>query len=230
MTPRSAALEHEPADMPATLGEGIMACDTMSGLAAINDPGTALVIWQRKPLPVFEEWLDRIDVWNLPDLRILIEPDQLRQALEPLLDECEMPAGDMRDLLVDDVHELVLGFADILGSDLVDVRLERVSHDACWRFHRDNVEARLITTYRGPTTEWVQSEYAERAVQEQLDYAGRIERFNRFDVAIFKGSCAGSGIVHRSPAIKGSGKTRLLLCLNKRTASSPEPLANTQAK
>jgi len=207
---------------------GIEPCDTRSGLAAISKPGTELVIWQRDLPPCFREWLDKIDAWNLPDLRVLIEPRDFRRALEPLLDECEMPSGNMRDLLVEDVHQLVRGFADITGSELVDVRLERVSHDACWRFHRDNVEARLLTTYLGPATEWVQPAYADQALQEQKQFEGPLERFGLYDVAIFKGRAAGpsSGIVHRSPPIEGTGQTRLLLCLNKWTVTSPEPWVN----
>jgi len=210
---------------PAALISGIESCDTISGLSAIGKPAKELVIWQRDLPPCFRDWLDRIDIRNLPDLRVLIEPPDLKLVLEPLLDECDMPSGNMRDLLVEDVHELVRGFADITGSELVDVRLEGVSHDACWRFHRDNVEARLLTTYRGPATEWVQPAYADQALQEQKQFEGPLERFGLYDVAIFKGRAAGpgSGIVHRSPPIEGTGHTRLLLCLNKRTVTSPEP-------
>jgi hypothetical protein len=82
--------------------------------------------------------------------------------------------------------------------------------------HRDCVEPRLLTTYRGPGTEWVQPCHADRAVRAQKRYAGPIERLQRHDVAIFKGCCVGEGrgIVHRSPPISKTGLTRLLLCLN----------------
>tara|TARA_A100001037_G_scaffold286165_1_gene294301 strand:+ start:273 stop:641 length:369 start_codon:yes stop_codon:yes gene_type:complete len=45
-------------------------------------------------------------------------------------------------------------------------------------------------------------------------------------VALFKGKLAGtdSGTVHRSPPIIGSGQTRLFLCLNKHTVTSPDLL------
>ena len=110
-------------------------------------------------------------------------------------------------------------------SDLVDVRLERVSHDSCWKFHRDFVEARLLTTYRGPGTEWVQPIHAERALRAQKRFKGPLEHVRGNDVALFKGNCAGpgSGIVHRSPPIAGTGCTRLLLALNRQSAASPEP-------
>lgn len=217
--------DHGAPGQPAALLSGIESCETSSGLAAISKPGTELVIWQRDLPASFRDWLDRIDARNLPDLRVLIAPRDLRRALEPLLDDCDMPSGNMRDLLVEDVHELVRGFAHITGSELVDARLERVSHDACWRFHRDNVEARLLTTYRGPATEWVQPAYADQALREQKQFEGPLERFGLYDVAIFKGRRAGlgSGIVHRSPPIEGTGHTRLILCLNKRTVTSPEP-------
>jgi len=184
-----------------------------------------LVIWQRSLPSCLRAWIDRTKVSNLPEIRILVKPDDLRPALEPLLDGCGLPAGDMRHLLVEDVGNLVRTFAGITGSDRVDVRLERISHDACWKFHRDTVEARLVTTYRGPTTEWVQMAHAERALHDQTEFTGPLERLGDHDVAMFKGNRAGpsSGIVHRSPPVAGTGRTRLFLCLNKRSAVSPDP-------
>ena len=131
----------------------------------------------------------------------------------------------MRNLLIGDVDDLVSGFSRVARTDLVDIRLERITHDACWKFHRDCVEARLLTTYRGPATEWIQPIHAERALREQKRFKGPVEQFRNNDVAIFKGSCAepGSGIVHRSPPIADTGRTRLLLCLNKQSATSPKP-------
>lgn len=212
------------AGQPTPLMTGIDICGTEDGLAAIKKPGTELVIWQRDFPKRFQDWLDRLDAAKLPDFRILVEPRDLRRAIDPLLDACDMPACDLRDLLVEDIDDLVHRFAEVARSETVDVRLQRISHDACWKFHRDSVEARLLTTYRGPTTEWVQMVHADRALAEQQDYEGPLERLGLHDVALFKGSCAGpnSGIVHRSPPIAGTGQTRLLLCLNQVTVSSPD--------
>ncbi|MEM7120703.1 MAG: DUF1826 domain-containing protein [Pseudomonadota bacterium] len=210
---------------PVALMDGVRTVETRDGLATIKEPGTELVIWQRSlPSPV-SDWLDRLDVESLPYLRILVQPDDLQHALEPLLDKCGMAACDMRDHLVDDIDRLVRAFAAITDSDSVDVRLERVDHDACWKFHRDTVEARLVTTYRGPTTQWVRMAQAEEAITGQKDYNGPLERLGDHDVALFKGNCAGpnSGVVHRSPPIAGTGLSRLFLCLNKQTVISPDP-------
>jgi len=223
-----ASLEVEVTGSSATLGVGIETCDSIEGLAAINTPGIELQIWRRALSLYFQTWLERMDPSRFPDIRVLVQPSDLRRAVEPHLDDCGMPSGDMRDLLLGDVDNLVSAFARITQSDLVDVRLERVSHDACWKFHRDCVEARLLTTYRGPATEWVQPLHAEEALGKQKSYKGPWERLRVHDVAIFKGSFTGpsNGIVHRSPPIAGTGRTRLLLCLNKRTTVSPDPWTN----
>ena len=225
MTGPLVSLEGEVVDMSATSNAGIETCDAAEGLAAIGKPGTELVIWRRALPLCLQTWLERMDAPCLPDMRVLVQPSDLRRAVEPHLNRCGMPPGDMRDVLLGDVEDLVSAFARITRSDLVDVRLERVSHDACWKFHRDCVEARILTTYRGPATEWVQPIYAEGALREQKSYKGPLERLRVHDVAIFKGSCVGpgSGIVHRSPPVAGTGCTRLLLCLNKLSAASPKP-------
>ena len=221
----SVSLKGEAIGTSAASGVGIETCDAAEGLAAINKPEIELVIWRRALPLCLQTWLERLDASSLPEVRVLVQPSDLRRAVEPKLDDFGMPPGDMLDLLLRDIDDLVAAFARITRSDLVDVRLERVSHDACWKFHRDCVEARLLTTYRGPATEWVQPIHAERALREHKRFKGPLERLRIHDVAIFKGSCAGagSGIVHRSPPIAGTGQTRLLLCLNKRSAASPEP-------
>ena len=207
-----------------TFGAEIVTCDRAEGLTAIGNPGMELVIWRRELPWRLQTWLDRINASCLPDLRVAVQPCDLRRAVEPHFDDCGMPPGDMRDLLLGDLEDLVSAFAMVTRSDIVDVRLEGVSHDACWKFHRDCVDARLLTTYRGPATEWVQPIDAERALREQKSYAGPLQRLRVHDVAIFKGSCVGPGrgIVHRSPPITGTGCTRLLLCLNELSDISPK--------
>ena len=207
----------------------VRTCDTRDGLNAINEAGAELVIWQRSLPTGFRKWIDRTDVSMHPDLRILVQPGTLRPALEPRLDKCGLPATKMRDLLIDDIQDLVRAFADVTRSEFVDVRLERINHNACRKFHRDNVEARLVTTYRGPTTQWVETAYAETALQEQKLFEGPLEHLASDDVAIFKGSCAdhNNGVVHRSPPVEGTGRTRLFLCLNKKTVVSPPPYAES---
>ena len=65
---------------------GIMICKTRSGLSSINKTDTELVIWKRSFPSSFQDWINHTDAENLPDVRILVNPIELRPALEPLLD------------------------------------------------------------------------------------------------------------------------------------------------
>jgi hypothetical protein len=205
--------------------EGIVFCTDKDRLADIREPGTDLVIWQRTISPQLTDWLDHCDAVCLPHLRILVVPGDFRCAIEPLLDTNGLPRGNLRNRLVNDMGGLVSVYADITLCGLVDVRLESIDHDACWKFHRDNVEARLLTTYRGPATQWIQPPHAEQALREQQEFDGPVENLHLGDVAIFRGSSANpdEGIVHRSPRMAGTGASRLLLCLNRQSVTSPLP-------
>ena len=209
----------------ASISEGIKMCDAADGLSSFNSKGAELVIWRRTLPARFQTWLEGVEPSNLPEQRVLIRPRDVPSALKGIFNECSTPVGDMRNLLAGDIHGLVSRFANITQSEFVDVRLERINHNSCWKFHRDNVEARLLTTYCGPATEWVHPLDAENALLQQKNFNGPIEALQGNDVAIFKGSGAGSGsgIVHRSPPIEGTGCTRLLLCLNQRSEISPSP-------
>lgn len=226
-TPCGARTWPGPQAISASIAEcaGIETCEAAEGLGAITRPEVELVIWRRSLPSRLQTWLERLDATLLPVIRLLVRPEDLVRAMEPLLDDCGLPKGERRALLLCDVDNLVSAFARIARTDLVDVRLERASGDACWRFHRDCVEARLLTTYRGPATEWIRPRHAEAALRAQKRFKGPIEHLRAHDVAVFKGSGpgSGSGIVHRSPPIAGTGRTRLLLCLNKPSAASPEP-------
>ncbi|MEC7649050.1 MAG: DUF1826 domain-containing protein, partial [Pseudomonadota bacterium] len=170
--------------------DAIRSVETCDGLAGIVEPDVALVIWERSLPLSLREWLEELASRQLPNLRVLIAPADIRRAIEPHMDACGMPSGEMRDLLIRDIGELVSTFAEITASNLVDVRLERVVNDACWKFHRDSVETRLLPTYCGPATEWVQPRDAAQAMREQRNYDGQLERLQEYGVAIFKGSRA----------------------------------------
>ena len=177
----------------ATNRSGVKICGSTRGLAAIRAPSTELVIYKRTLAPRLRVWLNEIPVRALPNLRLLIKPNELQPALGPLLDQCGISAVDVRGLLVADIANLVRVYSKVTASIRVDVRLERIDDDACWKFHRDSVDARLLTTYRGPTTEWVQPEHGDRAILEQENFTGPLERLGAHDVALFKGSRAGTG-------------------------------------
>lgn len=225
MTPTAARLYGSQPDVRSMTVKGLITCDSKTGLARIADPEVEMVIWRRTLSPEIQAWVDSLPSYRLPDLRVLVSPCDLRRVLLPLLEGHGLSASPMRDWLIKDIDSLAKAFAGITGTDLVDIRLERIDHDACWKFHRDSVPVRLIATYRGPGTQWVLPSDADRALAKQRAYVGRLERVPEHAVAVFKGCRAadGAGIVHRSPPVGETGVTRWLLCLNDPSSASPDP-------
>jgi hypothetical protein len=99
------------------------------------------------------------------------------------------------------------------------MRLERIVDNACCKFHADQVGLRLLTTYLGPGTQWLPDDAVRRrrGLCFPLRHAPP-QRLERFAVGLFKGESypgnCGRGIVHRSPPVSGTGKVRILLCLD----------------
>ena len=203
----------------------ILFTDFRQKLSQIRKSSVQMAIWQRRLSADLQGWLELLDVACLLDLRILVRTSDLKSALGELLNECSMPDDEMRLTFVEDIDKLVSLFAEITRKEYVDVQLQSINNDACWKFHRDTVKMRLLTTYLGSPTEWVNQRDAEEALFNQKDCQALIERFQQHEVGIFKGSVhdAGNGIVHRSPPIAGTDCNRLLLCLNQLSDISPDP-------
>lgn len=120
--------------------------------------------------------------------------------------------------------DLATRFAQRAGSDIVDLQLEAVRHNACWKFHRDCVRLRLVTTYFGPATQIVTAPNAARALRLQRNYNGPYLPIPVQTVALFKSDGAehGIGVVHRSPPTESMGQYRLVLTVNLPSPASPE--------
>jgi len=172
-------------------------------------------VWEREVLDDFTEWLDALPANRIPHGRTVLKPSDTLGFLDHCFTEAATPRGHARDSLGADVCQLVSWFAGFMSIDRVSLRLDKITDDACWRFHQDNVRARALCTYRGDRTQYVATDLAEQALAEQQDYRGPIDELPRFGVVLLKGlKATRRAAVHRSPPINGSGQTRLVLCLN----------------
>ncbi|WGF90354.1 DUF1826 domain-containing protein [Marinivivus vitaminiproducens] len=192
-------------------------------LARIHDDDVQLVVWRRTLPSAFNQWLADLPPDRLPDGRVLVDLGHVCPAVASLIDQARMPAGAMRDTLFLDIVDLAERFARITGMGRIDIRLQAIGGRACWRFHRDRVVARMLTTYRGMGTDWIAPSDSQRALDEQAAFAGPIHRMPEHAVSVFKGDVtdSGQGIVHRSPPVSGDTECRLLLCLNLPFQASP---------
>lgn len=223
------AVEPHQALRPGTAPPAVHAARTVRGrwpdtLTKIMEADVSLALWDRR-LPVeLEDWLLSLPAQCLPSGRVLVTQESLSEAVGAVLLASGTPCGAQAAALVDDIRDLAARYAVLADCNIVDVQLEVIRHDACWKFHRDRVPLRLLTTYLGPGTQVVAPDHADQALARQKAYDGPITSIPLGAVAAFKGDRDGAGTdpVHRSPPIAGTGQIRLVLCLNQPSAASPE--------
>ena len=192
-------------------------------LININNRNNSLVIWTRSlPLEV-KSALKSQSESTLAGFHKLLDAAQITQSIHEEINSQKSCPSSVRNWLANDIINLVRLFIQVTNSNFVDIRLEWIHSDACWKFHRDFVDIRLLTTYVGKTTEWVDKPYGEEALEKQRAYNKPINRLNPNDVAIFTGCRQNpkNGIVHRSPPLRDNDEPRLFLCLNIPDPSSP---------
>jgi len=179
-------------------------------LSSICEPNCAGIIWHRHPTTEFQDWIDDLEPENLPNGRLVLKPNMVRDAVSNLCYSAGTPDSSHREWLINDIAALANIFADVMDPPLLRVRLDKVTSNACRKFHVDALTARLICTYRGTGTQ-----YGVSHTQADPDRIFTVPAGSPF---VLRGTkwptTSASGLLHRSPPIEGSGETRLVLVLD----------------
>lgn len=194
-------------------------------LVCVFEPNVQVVCLEREPNLLIESALD--DLARAGTLgsgfRTALPADApLGKNALPGLPDCGALQADIALLL--ELH------ADLLGSPAMGLRFEVVKRATCPRFHVDRVGIRLLCTYRGPATEWLDDVGADRSrlgggAGRLSDEASglirdrtRVGRAKPFDLVLLKG-CAWPGneqlgAIHRSPAVPIEVTPRVLVAID----------------
>ena len=190
-------------------------------LADIYNPAVNLAIWQRSlPGAVHAEVAALLS--TRPTLKLSREVT-VDNCIERLQDEL----GPLAPELYRDIQALVDMYSCLFELDAVGLRLTALDRAMCPRFHVDKVPCRLVTTFAGPASEFLDNRDVDRSKLGPgpiQDFAGglfqsdeAIVRTRAGDVCLLKGDRwidnEGKGIVHRSPQVPDGGK-RLVMTLD----------------
>ena len=178
-------------------------------LHAIRDDDVSIAIWEREP-PL---GLSDIVLKGTRNVRFTASLDKLTGELERELRAAGFNKGAQRNALAADIERLAHQYGVVMDLSDVEIRLEHVTTNACKKFHGDHVTARLICTYVGPGTQWLDGEDAEDC---GCGDPHNIQQMNAGNVAFLKGRIWSEDhpAIHRSPPILGSGQERLVLVIN----------------
>lgn len=178
-------------------------------LSAIRNSECNLAVWERQGDPSFAALLA-----NHPDdVRFAAPLAGFEAQLKSEFEEAGYPRTAQRTALVADIVDLAVRYAEIMELDALSVRLAVVTTNSCRKFHGDYVKARLITTYVGTGTQWLDSDDVNRVARGEQPQ--RIYTLSAGDVGLFKGKMwTQTPAIHRSPPIEGTDETRLMLVLD----------------
>ena len=204
--------------------------DRSDVLRRIVEPHLNLCIWRRKADPFVVSALGAILRAKIPFRLDLRAP--ARERIEQEIRDVFPALAAMRGCahLVDDAHLLASLFAELAGTQHPRVRLERVEDDGCALFHSDTLRMRMLCTYAGPGTQWLENSNARR---DQLSSRGRgiaeanaaividpsaIRSISSWHVAVFKGrhwnDVEDYSLIHRSAPVGHRGDYRIRLCID----------------
>lgn len=191
-------------------------------LGEVLRDGVNLAVWQRR-LPVqIADFAEALLAQNEP-LAQSITLELRRADSEPNLDGLVAQYADLpgQAAFLADVAWLVRAYACLLDAQRIGLRLRALDKAMCPRFHVDHVPLRLITSYAGVGSEWLEEGAMSRSGLGQPTaeprVGARIQLLDSGHVALAKGEKwqgnEGRGLIHRSPQ-PPTGERRLLLTLD----------------
>ena len=218
-------INNDVAPILSTLSRSSAENTTLNVLSDIYREDTNIVIWQRnlshKLMLAVDDFLQRNDKKAAV---LAVNPENTHDVLKKTFGESEALTT-----LSDDITLLVDMFCCLFDLKQAGLRLTVLDRAMCPRFHVDRIPCRLVTTYQGIATEWLNHAIVDRTKlgagnqgksDEQSGLFNNLEDINRLtegDVALLKGEhwdeTQGAGLVHRSPPVSADER-RLLLTLD----------------
>lgn len=191
-------------------------------LAEVLRDGVNLAVWQRRLPAQIEDFAEALLAQGEP-LAQSMTLELPRPDCEPNLAGLVARYADLsgQAAFLADVAWLVRAYACLLDARRIGLRLRVLDKAMCPRFHVDHVPLRLITSYAGVGSQWLEEGGMPRsrlgdAAAEPRDEAG-VRQLQAGHVALAKGEKwqgnEGRGLIHRSPQ-PPAGARRLLLTLD----------------
>lgn len=196
-------------------------------LLPVFEPAQQVTVVPRAEQPALTGYLQKVSAKMGGGFRLTLRPEQ---ATPDMLDhQLRLPEAAGKSALLNDICQLVQLYADLLDCPQVGIRLEVLTHAMCPRFHIDRTGIRLLCTYIGPGTEWLEEGFCNRAALKHphatleafhsalILHPQGLRQATQYELVLLKGSRwqgnDHAGAIHRSPQIPPD-VTRVVLALD----------------
>lgn len=194
-------------------------------LTDIYDDSINLALWQRElSCEVKADVARFINTANHLDRSAFIRAQNIEDDIRD-----ELKYTCLGDAFISNTREVIDMFCTLFDLDQVGFRIRLLDSPMCPKFHIDRVPCRLVTTFTGQGTQWLDNNNLDRS---KLGHGSKglndnesglypsdtaIKSMTAGDVALLKGSAwignEDTAVVHRSPPYR-EGEKRLLLTLD----------------
>ena len=184
----------------------------LADLVEIFDPSVQLCSWQRTIDPLITTYLESLE--QSGKLQLI----ETLPAEEPVFFD-RLPAGPGREALIEDLSLLRDILCELMDCPAVGLRLARIGYAMCPGWHIDRTGIRLVCTYKGPGTEWLNNQQIDRnhLGSEKLKDQNFIQA-ETGEMVLLKGTLWQEneqfGSVHRSPEIEADSGLRTVVTLD----------------
>lgn len=196
-------------------------------LVTIFEPGRQVSVITRPAQVAVRDYLLQVNSHLRPSYRLALRcADNTPTCLNRHL---QLPEAEGKHALLTDISRLVDLYAELLGCDTVGIRLEVLATAMCPRLHIDRTGIRMLCTYLGPGTEWLEEtpcdtnmandRYGSLYVSDLQAHTAspNLQQAPEQALVLLKGSLwqgnQHAGALHRSPLVTTAAK-RVVLALD----------------
>ena len=190
-------------------------------LPLTNNLSDGVVFETRKEIPEIVEYLENT-LEQLHSLKYTLDDVFDAEEAFEILDE-DLPDSHIpgqKEYFINDIIRLCTLFSNLKKHTKMKIQIDIVNTNKCRLFHEDCYRQRLLCTYIGPGTEWLDHSNVNRDALGKGSNENIVKDFSTinqakgFEVLLLKGSRYGSdelSVIHRSPPIEKYGRKRVLL-------------------
>lgn len=196
-------------------------------LLSIFDPSQQVSVVERPQKAELSSYLQHVSGKLGGGYRLTLRQTDVTPAR--LDHELRLPAAPGKEALLEDMSMLASLYADLMDCPKIGIRLEVLTSAMCPKFHIDRTGIRLLCTYLGPGTEWLDEAFCNRSAltseyptAEAFHHAlilhpQGIRQAPQQSLVLLKGSLwqgnQQAGAIHRSPPMQVA-TTRVVLALD----------------